>query len=270
MHRYDLSARPSNRSETIADGARSGILIINADDFGRDKNTTDRIRECSARKALSSASAMVFMEDSERAADLSGQELIDVGLHLNLSSPFSAAHCPAKILETQSKVIRYLRSTRATRAIFNPFLTSSFEYLVKCQIDEFYRIYGAEPRRIDGHHHLHLSANVLLANLLPHGIYVRRNFSFFPGEKSALNRWYRRTYDGVLARRFQLTDYFFSLPPLRPEDRLKRILALAESHAVELETHPVNADEYRFLTEGEFDRWRGDLVVALRYEVPRG
>ena len=42
--------------------------MINADDWGRDARTTDRILECFQHGVLSSASGMVFMEDSERAA----------------------------------------------------------------------------------------------------------------------------------------------------------------------------------------------------------
>ena len=46
--------------------ANRGVLIINADDWGRDRRTTQSIHDCVVRKTISSASAMVFMEDSER------------------------------------------------------------------------------------------------------------------------------------------------------------------------------------------------------------
>ena len=51
-------------------------------------------------------------------------------------------------------------------------------YVVKAQLEEFERLYGRAPNRIDGHHHAHLCANVVLAGLLPAGTIVRRNFSF--------------------------------------------------------------------------------------------
>src|SRR5713226_8748086 len=47
---------------------QAGILIINADDWGQDHETTERISDCIVCRSVSSASAMVFMEDSERAA----------------------------------------------------------------------------------------------------------------------------------------------------------------------------------------------------------
>ena len=40
---------------------------------------------------------------------------------------------------------------------------------------------------------MHLCANLLLSNLVPAGMKVRRNFSFWPDEKSRFNRAYRGT-----------------------------------------------------------------------------
>src|SRR6266853_755277 len=40
---------------------RAGSLIVNADDWGRDPYTTDRILDCSARGVVSSVSAMVLL-----------------------------------------------------------------------------------------------------------------------------------------------------------------------------------------------------------------
>ena len=44
------------------------MLIVNADDLGRNITATDNILCCHARRRVSSASAMMFMADSERAA----------------------------------------------------------------------------------------------------------------------------------------------------------------------------------------------------------
>ena len=45
----------------------------------------------------------------------------------------------------------------------------------------------------------------------PAGMRLRRNFSFWPGEKGFLNRAYRGLVDRWLARRYRLADYFFDL-----------------------------------------------------------
>src|ERR1035438_7665463 len=52
------------------DSTAAGLLIVNADDWGRDHETTERTFECILRGAVSSVSAMVFMGDSERAAGI--------------------------------------------------------------------------------------------------------------------------------------------------------------------------------------------------------
>jgi hypothetical protein len=59
--------------------ASCGCLIINADDWGRDDRTTNRILECFQRRVLSSASGMVFMEDSERTANITQDQGLDIG-----------------------------------------------------------------------------------------------------------------------------------------------------------------------------------------------
>jgi predicted glycoside hydrolase/deacetylase ChbG (UPF0249 family) len=243
-------------------GSRGGLLIVNADDWGRDAHTTDCILDCVGRQAVSAVSAMVFMEDSDRASALALDHSIDAGLHLNFTSPFTARYSPAPLVARQMRIATYLRRHRLAQLLFNPILVASFEYVVAAQIDEFRRLYGADPSRLDGHHHMHLCANVLLQRLLPPGTVVRRNFSFQPGEKGVVNRTYRRFVDSTLVRRHRLVDFLFPLAPLQPAERLRRVFSLAREHVVEVETHPVQPDEYRFLFEGEILRWAGGLPQA--------
>jgi hypothetical protein len=158
------------------------------------------------------------------------------------------------VAERQRRIAAYLRRHRLAQLVFNPVLVKSFEYVVAAQIEEFRRLYGADPARLDGHHHMHLCANVLLRGLLPPGTLVRRNFSFQPEEKGIFNRTYRRFVDSVLIRRHHVSDYLFSLAPLEPARRLQRIFSLAREHVIEVETHPVQPEEYRFLMRGEVSR----------------
>jgi len=249
----------------ISPGIGAGVLIVNADDWGRDHLTTDRTLECVLRGAVSSVSAMVFMQDSQRAAGIARSRGIDAGLHLNLTTPFSSLRCPRGLAQRQEQVAAYLRRNRFAQVFFNPALAGSFDYVVKAQIEQYCHLYGTQPERIDGHHHMHLCANVLRGGLLPFGITVRRSFSFRRGEKSLWNRLYRRTIDRRLERRHCVTDRFFSLVPLEPPSRLQRIFLIARRHIVEVETHPVNAEEYCFLAGGEIFRYIGDQRIASRY-----
>jgi chitin disaccharide deacetylase len=241
------------------------MLILNADDWGRDRHTTDRIFECAKGGTVSSVSGMVFMDDSERAATLALERKTDAGLHLNLTTPFTAATVPAQLAARQQDVARFLNRHRLAHAMFHPGLMRSFEYVVSAQLDEFQRLYGRAPDRVDGHHHMHLCANVVLGGLLPAGTLVRRNFSFASGEKSLPNRLYRRAVDGLLARRHRLVDFFFSLVPIEVPGRLPRIISLASRHAVEVETHPALTNEYQFLTGGEIFRLYGAVEIAPSY-----
>jgi predicted glycoside hydrolase/deacetylase ChbG (UPF0249 family) len=246
-----------------------GRLIVNADDWGRDRETTQRTWECIQRGAVSSVSAMIFMEDSERAASVAREHGIDAGLHLNFTTAFSSENYPAALLEHQQKIAAFLLRHPISRMVFHPGLVRSFEYVVSAQREEFARLYGAEAERFDGHHHMHLCANVLLGKLLPPGTRVRRHFSYEPREKTVRNYVFRKFTDAVLVRRHSVVDYFFSLPPLDPPSHLQGILALAGHSLVELETHPVNRDEYRFLADGEIFRLCADLTAtsAVDYGV---
>ena len=240
-----------------------GSLVINADDWGRDQGNTNSILACVEAGAISTVSAMVFMKDSERSAAIARERGIEAGLHLNLTTTFSVPDCPQRLLERQDELARYLLRHRLAQVVFHPGLIRSFEYVVSAQLREFHRLYGEKPKRIDGHHHMHLCANVLWQDLLPCGAVVRRNFSFDRGEKSPWNLIYRNLVDRRLARRHRLVDFFFSLSPMEPRSRLARIFGLAQHSIVEVETHPINPQEFTFLSEGEILRWSEDLALAL-------
>lgn len=253
--------------EQRAGATTAGLLIVNADDWGRDHDTTERALECALCGAVSSVSAMVFMNDSERAATLAQERGIDAGLHLNLTTPFSAPRSRPRLIKHQQRLSRYLMRHRLAQVVFHPGLMGSFEYVIAAQLDEFSRLYGAEPKHIDGHHHMHLCTNVIFQNLLPSEAVIRRNFCFQPGEKGICNRSYRCLLDRILRRRHRILDFFFALLPLEPPSRLQRIFSLARQFTVEVATHPVNPTEYRFLAAGEIFRLAGDVKIAPRFRT---
>jgi predicted glycoside hydrolase/deacetylase ChbG (UPF0249 family) len=255
-----------NSSESLERHVKScGVLIINADDWGRNAETTRRILDCVQLGTVSSASEMVFMEDSERAAALACEQKVDVGLHLNFTTRFSMRGCPDRLLGHQQQISRFLLRSRLAQLVYHPGLTRSFEYVVAAQIDEFRRLHGADPDRIDGHHHMHLCANVLLGELMPAQTIVRRNFSFAPKERSWINRHYRNWVDQRLKRRHQLVDLLFSLAPVNAVNRLRRVFLCAQNAVVEVETHPVNHDEFRFLTSRDIFDVIPNLNVAVGF-----
>jgi predicted glycoside hydrolase/deacetylase ChbG (UPF0249 family) len=237
------------------------MLIINADDWGRDPITTDRTLECVLAGRVTSVSAMVFMEDSERAATLARRHDVDAGLHLNLTAAFTGRGGDAALAEDLRRVSGFLRSHSLARLLFHPALARPIRRLKEAQVAEFRRLYGRAPARIDGHHHAHLCTNVLAQGLLGDTAIVRRNFTFERGEKSWFNRAYRGWVDRRLARRHRVTDYLFSILPLEDSARLERIIQLARTASVELETHPVQDEERELLLSDAFRARLGDVRV---------
>jgi predicted glycoside hydrolase/deacetylase ChbG (UPF0249 family) len=268
MNSFKRGINQSEDQPVSATGARrDAAVIVNADDWGRDSDNTDRTLECILCGTVSSVSAMVFMQDSVRATQLAHEHGIDAGLHLNFTTPFTAPQCAARLTDHQLRLARFLRFHRLAPTLYNPLFASSFDYVVKAQIEEYERLFGARPVRFDGHHHMHLCANLCFQNLLPKGSIVRRNFSFGPGEKGFFNRQYRAWQDRRMARRHRMADCFFVLPPTDSLQRLKRIFELANHFDVEIETHPIYPKEHTLLTSGEFMRIAGDVKVARGYAL---
>jgi chitin disaccharide deacetylase len=228
------------------------MLIINADDFGRSAAETDAALRCYQEGRITSVSAMMFMQGSERAAELAKENELGVGLHLNFDEPLTGRNHPEELSKYHGRTMRYLMGNKYAQLVYNPLLRKEFAYLYEAQAAEFLRLFGRSPSHIDGHHHMHLCANILLSNVIPAGMKMRRNFSFWPGEKSCLNRTYRALVDRWLARRYQLPDYFFDLTQSIQEKKLDRVAALAKSSSVEIMTHPVVQAEMEYLMSDEF------------------
>lgn len=233
------------------------MLIINADDWGCSREETDVMVACFVKGRITSASGMVFMEDSERAADLAKSCDLDVGLHVNFTQEFTAKNVPVRLHESQGRVARFLTRNKYTQLLYNPALRREFCYVYQAQAEEFFKLYGARPSHFDGHRHMHLCSNMLVDALIPAGERVRRSFSFWPGEKSVINRAYRSLVDRRLAGSYRLTDFFFSLLQCLKNDRLGRVTELARTDKVELMTHPMVADEHAFLMS---DEWESALL----------
>lgn len=228
------------------------MLIINADDFGQNRLATERILSCCKRGVITSTSAMVFMEDSRRAADLAKEHKLDVGLHLNFSQEFTQQNCNSLLFGYHNRIVSFLSMKKYNFLIFNPLLHMQFDYIFRAQLEEFENLYGVSPSHIDGHHHMHLCTNMLIRDIIPAGQKVRRNFSYSQGEKTLLNRMYRSVIDLWLSRKHITTDFLFSLSECIKFGRLERAFELAKTSNVELETHPEISEEFECLMGSAF------------------
>jgi predicted glycoside hydrolase/deacetylase ChbG (UPF0249 family) len=238
------------------------MIIVNADDWGRSIADTKAALACYERGSITSVSAMVFMADSERAAGIALERNIPTGLHTNFNEMFSGPVVESRLRSDHQRVGRFLSRSRFSQLFYNPFLRKAFQRVFLAQYDEFLRLYGKPPTHFDGHRHMHLCVNMLVAAPIPRGQKVRRSFSFERGEKSFGNRMYRALIDRWLLSRYRATDYFFSLFEQLTEKRFARVCSLALKANVEVMTHPVVQAEQDFLKSERYtDALRG---------VPRG
>lgn len=228
------------------------MLIINADDWGRNRTVTDNSLKCFKNARITSASAMVFMADSKRAAELAREHGLGTGLHLNFTLPFDGNPKSSQLIESQRRIVSFLKMSKYCSLFYHPGLRKEFEYVYNNEYEEYIRLYRKEPTHIDGHHHMHLCANMLVNKLIPKGFKVRRGFTLSSGEKNVFNRFYRRLVDVILLRRYTCTDYFFSITPHQNTERLQNIVNIAKSRSVELMVHPGRSDEYDYLMSDDY------------------
>jgi hypothetical protein len=228
------------------------MLMINADDWGRSEEDTDAALACIRQRRITSVSAMVFMKDSARAADLAKAAGLDVGLHLNFTEAFTGEVPRPALQEALGRTARFLGRSRYSVLVYHPRLRHEFDELCRAQRQEFARLYGRGPTHVDGHQHMHLCANVLLDACIPIGEVVRRSFSFFAGDKSVFNRLYRSVVDRSLARRYRLVDFFFGLPYLATGQGRERFRRLAATSHLEVMAHPRRRHEFDYLMS---DAW---------------
>ena len=228
--------------------------------WARTAEATNRTLECHARGRITSTSAMVFMLDCEQSAPAILESGIDLGLHLNFTSKFDSPRAPAKLQEHQRRIASFILSSKYSGLLISSNAKCAFEYASNAQFEEFRRLFGREPSHVDGHRHAHLCVNMLLGGYIPHGSFVRRSFTFARGEKSGLNRLYRRILDSWLQRNYRCVDMFFSLHRYREPSLLERIIDLSRDHDIELMVHPERPDEFEFLM--------GDEICGVSHKNP--
>lgn len=237
------------------------MLIISADDYGLSRPATDNAIASFKQGGITSASVMVFMEDSQRAAELAKEHRLDLGLHLNFTQRIVQPISDQSFLNHHNRIIQYLTSGKYHFSIYNLTLKKSFDYVFNAQLEEYQRLLGDAPTHFDGHHHMHLCANMIFGKVIPREQFVRRNFTFNPGDKSQLNRTYRLFIDRVLKRSYYIVDFLYSLSERLKLGRLNNDLMYAKDFNVELQTHPEQKIEFQWLTKGP------GVHLANNYEI---
>jgi chitin disaccharide deacetylase len=236
-----------------------GLLIVNADDWGGFRDGTNAIEACFAAGAISSATAMVHMADSRRAAEVALDRRRPIGLHLNLTQAFDSPEVPMPVRERQRRLCSHFANLkrRRWRLSSDPRIHRLVADAIRDQLEEFCLLYAREPTHFDSHHHVHVCPDVFLSKSLPAGSRVRQTLSSTPSFAGhELARLARRTTHSLLARRFVTTARFWRAgEPLSQGDGAVSIAdarTYSLTDTVEVMVHPSFESEVEMLLS---DSW---------------
>ncbi len=231
-------------------------VIINADDYGRDKKTTDAIADCFLQHKITSTTMMVVHEDCERASGIAREIGLPTGLHLCLDEGRPAAD-PAKIttlLDQQGN----LRVT--SKRLFSGKVRQGELFLeLGAQIKKMDEL-GLRMTHLDSHHHLHCHPLVLPVffmnrQRLPRLLKIRIPRNFEPGSRlklyGMLKYSYKMSAKFLLGYFFKTADYFTSITSYLDNHtmQLEKILAAVprRNSSIEIMCHPGELEQYSFL-----------------------
>jgi predicted glycoside hydrolase/deacetylase ChbG (UPF0249 family) len=225
----------------------SGLLIVNADDWGASRVTTERIADCFTAGGVTSATAMMHMADSQRAAQRALELGLPTGLHLNLTQPFDGPDLPDAVRDPQRALAAYFgRLRRGDRVLSDPRLLRAVRWGLREQLTTFRSLYGREPTHLDGHNHVHLNPIVMI--VVPRRLRLRT--ALYEGGVHSPRDVPRMLRHRAIGAWHGSTDFFFPLATLHPRlggAGIEQRLALARDRSVELMTHPGQEVEHDLL-----------------------
>jgi predicted glycoside hydrolase/deacetylase ChbG (UPF0249 family) len=228
------------------------MLIINADDFGASRTASDAICQAFDAGVVTSTSGMVWMSDTIRAAHAASERGLPVGLHLNLTLPFTSREVPPDVRDRQRRLTETFTSNGWRDAKAQRPTIDLLRDAIRDQLDSFCKHFGP-PTHIDGHHHVHLHEAVL--ELLPR-TWPIRPVPRRPAEADA--RPDRRARN--LRTRFLTPDLTFAFEQVHPAlgGTGLDLLIRARTACIEVTTHPRRDVELEALLGSE---WRETLAA---------
>lgn len=250
----------------------SGLLVVNADDWGGSEATTDAILGTFEAGRITSASGMVYMPDSARAAELAARTGLPVGLHINLTEPLTGPDTPPPVRERQRHVAARLGgvgrdghpgTARLRKWLYDPTIKSDVDKAIADQLERFEALYGRAPTHFDGHNYVDLCPNVFLSRSIPAGSVMRNSLDCYPLERSAKGL-IRALRQCTRSRRLRSTRYLLHISALRldesapPDPRLR----LAHDVPVEVMGHPDNKAELAAFMSPAWERVMGEHRLA--------
>jgi predicted glycoside hydrolase/deacetylase ChbG (UPF0249 family) len=224
------------------------LLIVNADDFGHDESATDLTIECFRQGAITSATAMVHMQDSERAADRAREAGLPTGLHINFTEEFTGAAIPDAVRRRQAEACSTMNSHLGIRRwTYDPRIQGLIGSAIKDQLERYETLFGGPPTHVDGHNHVHVCPNVAVVKDIAR--FKRRNALWSWPNVHTLGARARSLRRIATAPHALTTRFFFDISRLPTEDpgKLAGELSRARTASVEVMAHPAFDHERRAL-----------------------
>jgi chitin disaccharide deacetylase len=255
----------------------SGLLVVNADDWGGSEATTNAILRTFEAGRITSTSGMVFMPDSERAAEIATRQGLPVGLHLNLTEPFGDPRTPVAVRDRQLRAVERLAgngrdghpgTARLRKWIYDPTIRADVDRAIADQLERFEALYGGPPSHFDGHNYVDACPNVFLSRSIPAGSLIRNSLDCYPLVRSATGRL-KGLRQRLRTRRLRSTGYLLHIAQLElgddtgPDPRLR----LAKRASVEVMAHPDDETELAALMSPAWERVLGEYKLGSFADV---
>jgi predicted glycoside hydrolase/deacetylase ChbG (UPF0249 family) len=244
------------------------LLIVNADDFGYNKAATDPIAETFKAGLITSTTAMVYMQDSDRAAEIAREISLPVGLHVNFTEPFDDRGVPRGIRERHLATVRKFGGPsfvfRSRRWLYDPRLQEAVDDCVAAQLERFEELYGGPPTHVDGHMHVHVCPNVGLSKRFAPGTKMRNSLGKRPPANGPMSHLITARQRILLRHRLS-TRCFLNITDMHPDfvaGGPAALLGMAKETSVEVMAHPGFAHELTILVSPEWQEWTADLRLG--------
>ena len=193
-------------------------IIVNADDYGHDRNRTEAIRECFRRGLVNRTTAMVNMPYFPVAIEGARQDgfVNKIGLHLNMTfgRPLTSNIRRSRLFCNEDGFFNArFHFNMATRFFLPDFERRAVADEAVAQMQK-YRDFNLNLLHLDSHHHIHTDpaiARIVLPLAKGMGfktVRMTRNIPFNLGFAKKVYKWYVRS---ILHRSgLETTDYFGS------------------------------------------------------------
>jgi chitin disaccharide deacetylase len=244
-------------------------LIINADDFGYDTDTTAVTAKLLRQGIVRSATILLGFPESEAALKFASihSDSCSFGLHFNIAEDRPLAQYPVPSLVNASGQFRGAISQRL-RALTGQLHPADIAREAETQLG-ICADHGVKLSHIDSHGHFH-KFPLVLAALRP--VLARFNIKRVRRPQTLYDnpRFYNRLLDAYCNRGFNgfaSTDHFFNTRSHDP-DWFERFLTKLPNGITELGIHPGHAENWRIAEALPFEKeGLSERIVAQDIDI---